>query len=146
MAGVSAVETDPSASAALTRARVAPLRFAAGALALAAADVAIDPTHTHVPLCPLRSLTGWWCPFCGGLRAVDELARGHVGLALRDNVLLVGALPVAIALWWVWVLRVRSGAIAPRWSRSATLGAAVLLVAFAVVRNLPFATALRPGS
>src|SRR5664279_5119316 len=138
---VSATQADPSASVALARSRVAPLRFAAGALALVAVDVAIDPTHTHVPLCPLHSLTGWWCPFCGGLRAVAELGRGHVGTALRDNVLVVSALPVVLALRWMWVLRARSGGVSPRRSRTATVGVVVLLVAFAIVRNLPFAAA-----
>ena len=143
---VSATRADPSASVALVRARGAPLRFAAGALALAGADVAIDPVHTHVPLCPLHSLTGWWCPFCGSLRAVDELARGHFGAALHDNLLLVSALPVALAFWWAWVLRARAGDGAPRRSPAAPLAVMLLLVAFAVVRNLPFAVALRPGS
>ncbi|MFN2518733.1 MAG: DUF2752 domain-containing protein [Jatrophihabitantaceae bacterium] len=135
-----------SASAALTRARQgAPLRFGAGVLALTAADVAIDPTKTHVPLCPLRSLTGLWCPFCGGLRAVADLARGQVGTALQDNALLVAAVPFAVVLWWTWVQRVRTGGAVPRLPRSVTAGVLMLLIAFAVVRNLPWFTALRPG-
>lgn len=121
-----------------------PGRYAAAALALVAAVVAVDPTHTHVPLCPLHSVTGWSCPFCGGLRAVDELARGHIGTALRDNALLVAAVPVLVALWWAWVLRVRSGGSPRRWSPALRVGVVVVVVGFAVVRNLPFASALRP--
>ncbi|PZS14036.1 MAG: DUF2752 domain-containing protein [Pseudonocardiales bacterium] len=142
----SAVRSDAFGSAALSRARQAPLRFGAGVLALAAADVAIDPMSTHVPLCPLHSITGWWCPFCGSLRAVAELAHGHVGAALRDNAVLVAAMPVAVALWWAWVLRVRAGGTLRRSSRRTTAGVLMVLVMFAVVRNLPMITALRPAS
>lgn len=124
----------------------APHRFAAGVLAAVALDVALDPAHTHVPLCPFHAITGWWCPFCGSLRAADELVRGHPGSALRDNALLVLALPVVLGLWWRWVLRSPSASQQPRRRRGVTAAVIVGLIAFTVVRNLPSATTLRPGS
>jgi hypothetical protein len=120
--------------------------FVAAALTGAAllADVAFDPAHRHVPLCPFHSITGGWCPLCGGLRAADALAHLQWRTALHDNVLFVAALPL-IALWWVqWTRRARAGRpVRPlgRW----TVGAIVLAgVVFTIVRNLPFAHALRP--
>ncbi len=119
-------------------------RLAAVAAALTAADVAIDPTRTHVPLCPLHALTGLSCPFCGSLRAVDELVRGHVATALADNALLVTALPIVAALWLVDVAGIGSRAAPRRWSPAVKVGLVAVVVVFAVVRNLPFAGALRP--
>jgi hypothetical protein len=127
-----------------TRTLSAPLRAAALTIAATAVDVAVDPTRTHIPLCPFHAVTGWWCPLCGSLRAVGELVRGHPATALHDNVLLVLAIPVVFGLWWAWVVRTRSGTSAPRWNRSTVIGVVVVLVAFTVVRNLPAATALRP--
>jgi Na+/H+ antiporter NhaC len=112
-----------------------------------AADVAVDPTHTHLPLCPLHAMTGLSCPLCGSLRAVDELVRGHLGTALRDNVLLVAALPVVVVLWLAWAGRgtgISTGISGLGRSTAVRIAVVSVLVGFAVVRNLPFATALRP--
>jgi hypothetical protein len=112
---------------------------AAGAALLA--DVAFDPAHRHVPLCPFHALTGGWCPLCGGLRAADALAHLQWRAALHDNVVFVLALPL-IALWWVrWV---RDGRPSHRLGRGAVVAIVLVGVAFTIVRNLPFAHALRP--
>lgn len=109
-----------------------------------AADVAFDPAHRHVPLCPFHAMTGGWCPFCGGLRAVDALAHGQLATALRDNAVFVAAIPFVLVLWLDWAQRRRSGQPTRRVSRVAVVGTVAVLVAFTVVRNLPFATGLRP--
>jgi hypothetical protein len=67
-----------------------------------AAVAAVDPDRRDIPLCPLHAMTGLLCPLCGGLRAVNHLAHGH-------------------------------------------LGAALLLIAFTVARNLPVGAKLRPS-
>jgi uncharacterized protein DUF2752 len=119
--------------------------WVAAVLALAVlADVAVDPTQTHVPLCPLHAMTGLDCPLCGSLRAVDELVRGHVATALRDNVLLVAAVPVVIGLWLSWVARSDRDAQPRRWPPVVKIGVIVVVVGFGIARNLPFASALRP--
>ena len=72
----------------------------AGVTAAIAVAVFVDPSTTHVPLCPFHSATGIYCPLCGGLRALHALSRGHVETAIRDNLLLVAAvamLPVIAA-------------------------------------------------
>jgi hypothetical protein len=126
--------------------RSAPYRALVLAGAALAADVAFDPAHRHVPLCPMRALTGWWCPLCGGLRAADSLVHGQLAAALHYNLLFVAALPV-LAVWWLdWTVRARAGRshrVAPR-----AVGVAVVavVVLFTVLRNLPFAhAALRTG-
>jgi hypothetical protein len=121
-----------------------PYRIAGAAVLALAAVRAFDPLHRHVPLCPFHAATGWQCPLCGGLRAVDELARAHPVAALHDNVLVVAAVPIAVLLWLDLLLQRRAGRSARCWPRSATVAVIVLAAAFTVLRNLPFGAALRP--
>ena len=39
-------------------------------------------------VCPFKAVTGWDCPFCGGLRGTYALIHGDVATALDRNVLL----------------------------------------------------------
>lgn len=120
--------------------------YAAAALAGAAliGDLAFDPAHRHVPLCPFHALTGGWCPLCGGLRAADALAHLQLRTALHDNALFVLALPL-LALWWFdWTRRARAGHPPRRFGRAGLVAIVLLGVVFTIVRNLPFAAALRP--
>ena len=67
---------------------------------------AVDPGPAgHYPGCPLLWLTGWYCPGCGGLRAVHALGHGDVGAAFGFNPLLVVLLPVALGLYAGWARR-----------------------------------------
>lgn len=122
-----------------------PWPIAAGIALGVGADVAFDPVHRHVPLCPFKALTGWDCPLCGGLRATDQLAHGHFGAALHANVLLVLALPLIAWFWADAVLRHRSGRPYRHVPRSAAISLVALCVVFTVVRNLPGMRALNPG-
>ncbi|HEX2578497.1 MAG TPA: DUF2752 domain-containing protein, partial [Aquihabitans sp.] len=122
----------------------------AGALATAgtAALAVVDPTATHVPLCPLQALTGLDCPFCGSLRAVHALTRGDVGAALDHNVLFTAAVPVLVVGWALWAWRsVREpGARPPALPRPVVGLALALAVAFTVARNLPAFAWLASGT
>ena len=106
----------------------------------------VDPADGGAFLpCPFRTLTGWWCPGCGLTRATHHLLRGDVAQAHRYNVLVVVVLAAIVAGWVGWLLRatgrpVRSIARIPV---GAQLAAAGLLVAFALVRNLPTVPGLR---
>ena len=118
---------------------------AASVVVATAADVAFDPAHHHVPLCPFHSVTGWWCPLCGGLRAVNAAARGHIAIAFAANALLWCATPLLVWAWADWLRRSRRGEPRKRIPRGWILASVVVAAAFTVLRNLPFATALRPS-
>lgn len=122
-----------------------PYRAAALAGAAVAGDVAFDPLHRHVPLCPFHAVTGAWCPLCGGLRAADSLMHGDLATAAHYNLLFVAALPVVLVWWADWIVRSRSGQPPRTLSRGLGIAVIVLAVVFTVVRNLPFAQTLRGG-
>ena len=133
-----------TATADRTRPR-APWVAAAGVVAATGADVAFDPAHRHLPLCPFHAAFGWWCPLCGGLRCVDALVRGEFGSALHANLLLVAALPVALGYWLTWLHRSRTGRGAPSPGRRTVALAVLVLAVFTVVRNLSVMASLRPS-
>lgn len=94
----------------------------------------VDPHNPHsaYPLCPFKWLTGWNCPFCGGLRMTNDLLHGHLTAALNDNVFLVAGIPLLFG--WVLVRLGRGKEPLP------ILALPVLVVAtivWTVVRNLP---------
>lgn len=115
---------------------LAPLALGAVALGGCVAVVATDPGDDGTPLCWSRSVFGVDCPFCGGLRATNSLLRGDLVAALDHNVVLAVALPVAALMWVWWLVRQWRGGEPPRrlpnWL---VVSAAVLLVAFGVIRN-----------
>jgi hypothetical protein len=121
-----------------------PFRIAGAAVLAVAAVRAFDPLHRHVPLCPFHAATGWQCPLCGGLRALDELTRAHPVAALHDNALVVAGIALAVLLWLDLLVRRGAGRTARRWPRTATAVLIGLAVGFTVLRNLPFAASLRP--
>ncbi|MCW2856042.1 MAG: hypothetical protein JWR52_1657 [Marmoricola sp.] len=101
----------------------------------------------HYPTCPLLALTGLYCPFCGGLRAVHDLTRFDVTGALARNPLFVVSLPLIVWIWFRWALPAFTGRPARRLPLPAWWGwgvGAVLLV-YAVLRNLPGWTWLSPA-
>lgn len=130
-----------------TRAGPFPAALAGGAGAVLL--FLVNP-HTHQVFlpCPFRLATGLYCPFCGGLRMVHDLLHGDVLRALHDNALAfpllalaaLAGLNLAIGRWRGQPpVRLRP----PGWMWPAVV---VVLVAWTVLRNLPFApfTALRP--
>lgn len=91
-------------------------------------------------------LTGWWCPGCGGLRAVHALTRGDLVGALHDNAFGVAFCAVLLGGWLLWISREVRGLPRPR-PRSGRWGTVALLagvLAFTVLRNLPAGAFLAP--
>lgn len=92
------------------------------------------------PPCLILETTGYYCGACGFTRMVEELLRGNVQGAFRQNPYLLGMLPLAAAYLVgeaaCYILGKR-----PLWRRKwmavvfgAALGAGVL---FTLLRNLP---------
>lgn len=114
-----------------------------GVLALQVVSLSAVPI---IPPCPFLALTGLWCPFCGGTRALDALAAGDVGLALGMNVIAVVLVPLLLVEWTRWTAARARGRPAAFMSYSprVLMLAAGLAVGYAVVRNLPGLEALTP--
>jgi hypothetical protein len=93
------------------------------------------------PVCPFYKLTGLYCPGCGSLRAVHSLTHGNFLTAFGFNPLLFLWSPVLLWMLSQQIaaeLRGRTASTAlthPIWGWLA-LG---VIVAFTVLRNLPFA-------
>jgi hypothetical protein len=53
-----------------------------------------DPATSRIfPPCPVRYLTGWYCPGCGSLRAIHQLLHGNLRAAWAMNPLTTVMLP-----------------------------------------------------
>jgi hypothetical protein len=125
-----------------------PLALAATVLVLSLALHLRDPHRAgswgH---CPWLLMTGTYCPGCGGLRAVADLARGDVGAAASSNLLLVASAPL-LAGWWLTAFVDRWRGVTRCVAEHRQLGAALVFVAvavgFAVLRNTAAGTWLAP--
>ena len=125
---------EPSPAAISRRGRYAALGTGA-VLAGALTYVGLADPHRPgflFPDCPFKTLTGWYCPGCGGLRMTHDLLHGDFSAAVGDNVFLLVGLPLLA----VWLLgRWRLGKRLMPASAMATI--IVAAVAWTVVRNLP---------
>lgn len=59
--------------------------------------------------CPMRSLTGWDCPLCGGTRMGVALLHGDVPAALSYNPVVLIGLVVLTVLGVLWTVEVLGG-------------------------------------
>ncbi|MGB7862895.1 MAG: DUF2752 domain-containing protein, partial [Candidatus Sulfotelmatobacter sp.] len=119
-------------------------RLLGGMLAVFAGAIAMldffDPATSGVfPPCPLRYLTGWYCPGCGSLRAIHQLLHGNLSAAWALNPLTVVLLPfLAYGMASYAFFQIR-GQHLPRlfmpavWIRA--LCAVIIL--FGIARNIP---------
>lgn len=124
-----------------------PALVGVAAAAVVGVIAALDPNQSgHYPTCPFLALTGYYCPGCGSLRAIHDLARGNLEGALSRNPFTVVAL-VGLAIGWAfWVRRLWRGQ--PRtWAAPPALlyGLLTLVLAFWALRNVPGWTWLSPA-
>lgn len=130
----------------------APDRSSAGPIAVAvlvgSATLTLALRSPHVSgsygVCPSVALFGVWCPACGGLRAVHDLAHADLAGAWAHNPLFVLMVPLLVAAWvrWLGITRAwwRPGPL-PAWTAWAALA---VLVGYGVLRNVPGLEALAP--
>lgn len=136
------------------RTLLAPAVSAGLVLAVLLTVAEVDPNQPgHYPACPFLTLTGWYCPGCGTLRALHALTQGDVGTALARNPLTTLSVSLLLAAWTIWSARRLTGrgarragaaglpARLPGW---AVWGAAGTVVAFWVLRNQPGLAWLAP--
>jgi Protein of unknown function (DUF2752) len=106
---------------------------------IAALDFFDPATSGLFPPCPLRYLTGWYCPGCGSLRALHQLLHGNLRDAWALNPLTVVLLPfLAYGMVSGAIFEIR-GRHLPRLFLPAVwihaLCAAIIL--FGIARNIP---------
>jgi hypothetical protein len=120
--------------------------------AVPAAATMLHFRDPHVPgsygTCPFYALTGWWCPGCGGLRAMHNLTDGRILDAVHSNILLLPLL-LGGALWWGdWTVRRWRGQPTRPFplavSRTTLVAVLGLLAVYTVVRNTPWGIWLAP--
>lgn len=118
----------------------APAGVTAAVAGLAGFVLTHNPhTHTLSTGCPFLAVTGFYCPGCGGTRAVYDLMVGDFGSAVSMNAFVVFVfVPLAVigfGYWWGRSLGWRLPAFnPPSWAIWSAVGA---IAAFWVVRNLP---------
>lgn len=130
-------ERSPAAPARSTRDRRTPALLLGGAAAATALVAIRDPHAGGYGLCPVLALTGWYCPTCGGLRAVHDLVTGDLAGAWAMNPLVTIGVPLAAAALALWTLRAWRGRPARRLPPTLLLALAAGAVLFGVLRNLP---------
>jgi hypothetical protein len=122
-----------------------PVLVGVTALAGAVLVAVLDPNRPgHYPVCPFLALTGWYCPGCGGLRAVHALLHADPAQALARNPLVVLLLPVLAVAWARWLRRAWRGVRTGQWPGWMLWAGLAVLVGFGVARNLPGAGWLAP--
>ena len=129
-----------AASARLAR----PLAVAAGVALLA--PTLLQPRAHGPVLCPLRRITGVWCPTCGMTRAVGWLLHGDLHQSLRYHPLAPVLLIEGTCLIAFWLYRRRDRRDVPAWPvRSASMLRG-LLVANALLVLVVWVVRLKSGS
>ncbi len=111
-------------------------------VAMAAAAVLLevfDPATSGVfPPCPLRYLTGWYCPGCGSLRAIHQLLHGNLRAAWGLNPLTVVLLPfLTYGMASFALLELRGQGLPQPFLRAGWIRAlCAAIVLFGIARNL----------
>jgi hypothetical protein len=129
--------------AATSRSALIPLGVGA-AMAAAATYTLVRPPGggAWYPPCAFHAATGLWCPGCGLTRGVHAMLTGDVAAAIGFNVFTPVVMVAALVGWFTWLQHTRgrtlpwTGWRPPPWF---AVVAPLVLVAFAVVRNLPVA-------
>lgn len=118
---------------------------------LAASTAALHFRDPHVDgswgFCP-TSLMGFYCPGCGGLRAVNDVTNGDLVAAASSNLAFVVIAPFVVVALLVWLSDswrgVRRRIPWERIPRSAYAVPLAAIIAFTILRNLAIGSWLAP--
>ncbi len=132
-------ETTPQSLLSRLHPLAAPIAVGVVAIAATAYIGSVNPHEAgHYPTCPSLYLTGTYCPGCGSLRAVHDLANGDLLGAIDMNVLAVVAAPYLLYSYVTWLLRSAGVPIrrrlAPPWVIYGVLAA---IIVYWIARNIP---------
>jgi hypothetical protein len=104
---------------------------------------AFNPAEqTHLfPSCPFHAVSGWYCPGCGSQRAIHQLLHGDFVRAWGYNPLVFFAILMVGYHWGVQGLNQLKGVQIRNliYRPLTTWIILVLVLAFWILRNLPFA-------
>lgn len=106
-----------------------------------------DMLDLELLFCGFHKVTGYYCPGCGAMRALDSLLHFDVYQAVRFNVLFVLTLPaLLLVLARIAAQYIRDGRTLPpgKWDKPLAVTVIVLAVAFGIARNLPAFSVLAP--
>ena len=109
-----------------------PLALVVGAALLA--PTLLRPGAHGPVLCPLRRVTGVWCPTCGMTRALGWLAHGNLGESLRYHPLAAVVLIEGLLVSGVWWYRRQRRRDDPSWLHRLLVANALLVLVVWVVR------------
>jgi hypothetical protein len=119
-------------------------RLLGGILAVFAGAIAMldvfDPATSGVfPPCPLRYLTGWYCPGCGSLRAIHQLLQGNLSAAWALNPLTVVLLPfLAYGMASYAFFQIRGQHLPRVFLPAVSIRAlCAVIILFGIARNIP---------
>ena len=129
------------------RRMVAPALVAGG---ITAATLALHVRDPHDQgswgQCPSAAM-GFWCPGCGGLRAVNDLSNLRVLDAASSNLVFVASVPILLYVFARWAIGRWTGRPWDPSARASSVSAVVLvavLVVFTVLRNTAAGSWLAP--
>lgn len=127
--------------------RLAVVASGAALLGAAAYTALNDPSapSAHFPGCAFHAITGLWCPGCGLTRGVHALLGGHPLAAIGHNVFTPLVVLTIAWAWGTWSITTFSGRprptrhLARHLSPRVSMGVSIAVVAYGVLRNIPFA-------
>jgi hypothetical protein len=102
-----------------------------------------DPTTPggFLPMCPTKALLGLDCPGCGSMRMIYSVLHGDLLEALKFNALALVGVVLLVSAYLAWTYGRIVGRRVVSWQhhRWAAVVTLVLVSAWFVLRNLPFA-------
>jgi hypothetical protein len=123
----------------MNRNRLLAAMLAAFAVAIVMLRVFDPATSGIFPPCPVRYLTGWYCPGCGSLRAIHQLLHGNLRAAWAMNPLTFILLPfLTYGLASFALFEIRGEGLPQPFLRGAWIRAlCAAIILFGIARNLP---------